>query len=94
LTIVLHTLGAPAPTLVENSGGRIDWYLEPNPVGVTPANLAVQLWQHVVRLLDDLGVEIARSAAHLLRPGYRTLRLDASRPFFRWCQPVTAAALG
>ena len=94
LTIVLHTLGAPAPILVENSGGRIDWYLEPDPVGVTPVNLALQLWQRVVRLLDDLGIEIARSAAHLMRPGYRTLRLDPSRPFFRWCQPVTAAAVG
>lgn len=94
LTIVLHTLGAPAPMLIENSGGRIDWYLEPDPVGVTPVNLALQLWQRVVRLLDDLGIEITRSAVHLMRPGYRTLRLDPSRPFFRWCQPVTAAAVG
>src|SRR5574340_273765 len=33
LTIVLHTLGAPAPMLVEDNGGRIDWYAASAPVG-------------------------------------------------------------
>ena len=92
LVVVLHTPGDSAPTLVENNGGRIDWYLETDPASARPTELVIQLWRHVVRLLDDLGIEIARSAAYILRPGYRSLRLDPERPFFRWCPRVTAAA--
>lgn len=84
LIVVLHAPGTPPPPLVADSGGRIDWYLQDDPA-THPGAMVLQLWRQVVRLLDDLRVDIAQSAFTLLRPAWRSLKFNPAEPFFRWC---------
>jgi hypothetical protein len=90
LIVVLHAPGTPPPPLVADSGGRIDWYLQDDPT-THPGAVTLQLWRYVVRLLDDLRVDIGRSASSLLRPAWRSLRFNPAEPFFRWCPPPPLA---
>ena len=75
LVVVIHTPHDSGPLVAHNSGGRIEWDIGVE-VTESPEELSSQVRRHVMRLLEDLGMNQAPSDVIASRSSCPSMALE------------------